>query len=258
MAKVKTVFKNFKKILSLGFSLAKTQFKLRNEGSYLGVFWYLLDPLAMFFIIILLGGVITRTDIENYPIYLLLGLIMFNFFRQATTNAVGSIVSNAGYIKAMKISSESFVVSTALMSLFSHFFEIVILLGFIIFFKIPISGLLLYPVIFFLFFLFSIGFSFLLATLGAYVNDLTNVWSVFINLLWFLTPIFYFIPPGDLTMINKLNPIFYFITSAREAVVYNRVPSPELFLILFLLGLGTLAGGLFIFNKFKRRFSEVI
>lgn len=247
-----------KKTLRLSFSLAKTQFKLRNEGSYLGVFWYLLDPLAMFSIILILGGVITKTDIKNYPIYLLLGLIMFNFFRQMTINSTNSIVANTHFIKSMKISSESFVVSVAIQSFFSHIFELAILLFFMIFFKVPLIGFFFYPAIFLFLFLFSIGASFILATLGVYINDINNVWSVFINLLWFSTPIFYVISVGGATFINKLNPMFYFVNIAREIVIGNADFSAGQFIGTAFLSTAFFLAGLIVFEKCKNNFAELI
>lgn len=248
----------FKKTLRLSYSLAKTQFKLRNEGSYIGVFWYLLDPLAMFLIILILGKVITRTDIQYYPLYLLLGLIMFNFFRQTTINSVNAITSNSGYLKSMKISSEAFVVSASLQSAFSHFFELTILICFIIFFKVPLAGIIFYPFIFFFLFLFSLGFSFILATLGVYVNDLGNVWTVIINLLWFSTPIFYIISPGEINMINKLNPMFYLVLIARDLIIYGRIPPLNSIWFVAISSAVFLLTGTFIFEKFKKKFAQLI
>jgi len=279
-----------KKTLSLSFSLAKTQFKLRNEGSYLGIFWYLLDPLAMFLIIFLLSGVLANTDdIKNYPIYLLLGLIMFNFFRQTTINSTNSIVTNAAFIKSMRISSESFVVSSAILSFFSHLFELVILLFFMIFFKISLIGFFLYPTVFlflflfslvllffmiffkisligfflyptvFLFlFLFSLGASFILASIGVYVNDINNVWSVLINLLWFSTPIFYVISFGSASVINKLNPLFYFVNIAREMVISGSILSIGQVVLTAVLSSVFFLSGLFIFEKSKTKFAELL
>lgn len=247
-----------KKTLRLSFSLAKTQFKLRNEGSYLGIFWYLLDPLAMFSIILILGGVLAKTDIENYPVYLLLGLMMFNFFRQTTINSTNSIVANSAFIKSMKISSEAFVISVAMQSFFSHLFELVILLFFMIFFKIPLIGFFLYPAVFLFLFLFSIGVSFILATLGVYINDINNVWSVFINLLWFSTPIFYVISAGGATIINKVNPMFYFVNMARELVIGSSIFSISLLVETVVLSVGFFLAGLIIFEKFKAKFAELI
>ena len=248
-----------KKTLSLSFSLAKTQFKLRNEGSYIGIFWYLLDPLAMFLIIFLLSGVLANTDdIKNYPIYLLLGLIMFNFFRQTTINSTNSIVTNAAFIKSMRISSESFVVSSAILSFFSHLFELVILLFFMIFFKISLIGFFLYPTVFLFLFLFSLGASFILASIGVYVNDINNVWSVLINLLWFSTPIFYVISFGSASVINKLNPLFYFVNIAREMVISGSILSIGQVVLTAVLSSVFFLSGLFIFEKSKTKFAELL
>lgn len=249
---------NLGHILGLSLSLAKAQFKLKNEGSYLGIFWFLLDPLAMFIIIIMIGGIFGIKTIEFYPVYLLLGLIMFNFFRQATISSSFSITSNSSFIKSMKISYEPFVISGVLTAVFSHLFEVIILIIFILYFKISILGLLFYPFILFFFILFILGFSFILATIGTYVFDLANVWNVIANLLWFSTPIFYVVSKDNMPFLNKLNPLYYFISVAREVVVYNRVPSLNLVILLVFLGFIFLFLGLFIFERYKRKFAEVI
>lgn len=247
-----------KKTLALSFSLAKTQFKLRNEGSYLGIFWYLLDPLAMFLIILALGGALGSNNTENFPVYLLLGLVMFNFFRQTTINSTNSIVANAGFIKSMKISSESFVISSAMQSFFSHLFELAILLAFMVFFKISLIGLFWYPLIFLFLFLFSIGVSFFLASAGVYVNDLNNVWSVFVNLLWFSTPIFYVIAEGSEAIINKLNPMFYFVNLARELMLSNSFFSMDIFFGIAVFSIAFFLAGIIFFEKFKKKFAELL
>jgi ABC-type polysaccharide/polyol phosphate export permease len=106
--------------------------------------------------------------------------------------------------------------------------------------------------------MFILGFSFILSTLGVYMNDLNNVWAVFVNLLWFATPIFYLIPSGNIAIINKINPIFYFIDAGRSIVVYHKVPSFNVLLIIFLLGTVFLSAGLLIFEKYKNKFAELI
>lgn len=253
-----SLIREIKKILSLSLSLAKTQFKLRNEGSYLGIFWYLLDPLAMFLIILGLSGVLANNNVKNFPVYLLLGLIMFNFFRQTTISSTNAIAANAGFIKSMKISSESFVVSSAMQSFFSHLFELAVLLAFMIFFKMPLIGFFWYPLIFLFLFLFSTGVSFFLASAGVYVNDLNNVWSVFVNLLWFSTPIFYVITAGSETIINKLNPMFYFVNTARDLMLSNSAFPTGNFFGIVLLSVVFFLAGIIFFEKFKKKFAELL
>lgn len=242
----------------LSFSLAKAEFKLRNEGSYLGILWYLLDPLTMFLIILFLGEAITRTDIQNYPTYLLLGLIMFNFFRQSTSSAAETMTRNSGFIKSIKISYESLVFSPIIQFVFSHFFEIILFILIALTLNMLNIGILFYPIIFIFLIIFSLGISFILATIGAYVTDLGNVWRVLMNLLWFATPVFYIIPEGKISFLNKINPMYYFLEIGREIVVYNRLPSLNIMLFIIFLSFVSFLIGIILFNKYKHKFAELV
>ena len=245
-----------KSILGLSLSLAKVKFKLRNEGSYLGVFWYLLSPLAMFLILLSLRGLTNKNPIEYYPIYLLLGLIVFNLFRYATTISTNAIRVNAGLIKSLKINLEPFVISGIMQAVFSHIFEVIILVLFLFYFKVSLLCILFYPVVLFFLIIFIIGVSFILSTIGTYINDIENVWNIFLNLLWFSTPIFY--STSKDIFINKINPMYYFILGAREIIIYNKLPDFKIFLIMAVFSFGFLAVGLFVFEKYKKSFAEFI
>ena len=82
-----------KQVLSTSLALAKANFKLKNEGNYLGILWYLLEPLLMFFIFLAVRRIL-GADIPYYPMYLFLGLVIFNFFRKTTTDATRTIINN--------------------------------------------------------------------------------------------------------------------------------------------------------------------
>ncbi|MFH1995648.1 MAG: hypothetical protein ABIJ27_01470, partial [Candidatus Omnitrophota bacterium] len=115
------------KVLRLSFHLAITNFKLKNEGSFLGICWYLLEPLLMFLVILLVRSAIIESAISHYPIYLLIGLIIFNFFRKTTASSLSAISGNIGILKSMKIATESFVIADVVQALISHVFEMLIL-----------------------------------------------------------------------------------------------------------------------------------
>jgi len=257
---------DFKKItaklnstVSLAFSLAKANFKLRNEGSYLGLLWYLLEPLCFFGIILLIGGVINQHSAKYYPLYLLLGLIMFNFFINTTSLALKSISSNAGLVKSMKLDHESFVMSSVFQFVFSHTLEMIIFLAFMVYFKANFWLIIFYVPIFFLFLLFVLGVGFMLATIGIYISDFSNIWSVFCRLLWFLTPIFYVMPPSSLFQkISYFNPMFHFINIAREIIIYANAPGLFTLLLMVFFSFLTLLLGVLIFKKFKIKFAELV
>jgi ABC-2 type transport system permease protein len=256
---IKTYFKNLKTVLGLSFSLAKANFKLRNEGSYLGILWYLLEPLCFFLIILLIGGAINQNPVEHYPLYLFLGLIMFNFFANTTSVALKSISSNGGLIKSIKVNYESFVVSGVFQFVFSHAVEMFIFFLFMIFFKVNFLLIVFYIPIFFLFLLFVLGISFALATIEVYISDLSNIWSVACRLLWFLTPIFYVMPSNNLFQkISYINPMFHFINISREIIIYGTFPNFYTLLLMIFFSVLSLVLGIIIFRKYKSKFAQVL
>ncbi len=256
---LKRLSNRFKKIFELSLQLAKTNFKLRNEGSYLGILWYLLEPLLLFLILIFISSSFVMKGGPNYPIYLLIGLITFNFFRKATVQSASSISGNSEFIKNIKIPHESLVISRVIEGIFSHFFEIILLIFFMFFYKISFAGLIFYPLILAFLILFILGISFILSTLSVYVNDLNNVWNVLTTLLWFVTPIFYFVEEGSrLYMINLFNPMFYFITIMREVLIYQKVPELWMILVAVNFSLLILIIGFLVFGKYRNKFAEML
>ena len=249
----------FKRTFKIALALAKTNFSLRIEGSYLGIIWYLLNPLALFLIIILIKNNITNDfSIKNYEIYLLLGIISFNFFKQTLANSITSISNNINYLKSINnISPETLVISDLITSLMSHFFDLVLIVIFMLLYNIPLIGLLLYPLILFFFIIMLLGFSFIFATLGVYVKDYNNVWSIITQLLFFLSPIFYTITEKDyLYYFNLLNPLFYFLTIIRSLLIDFSLPSASIVITFITTSLLSFIFGLFIFNKYKKKFAE--
>lgn len=248
-----------KQALRLSLTLAKAEFKLRNEGSYLGIFWYLLNPLLMFTLLLLVFSDRIGQNIPHYPLYLLFGIIMFSFFRRTTIDSVGVINTYSSIIKSINFPLEALPISIILKSLFSHFFEIIVSFIFMLFFRVSIVGIIFYPLILFFFCLFITGISLTLSALTVYFVDLKNVWVFVSNLLWFATPIFYTIGGQTrLFVFNLFNPMYYFITIARETIIYSK--TPELWMILGMIGYSFLAVmvGFIVFNKLKKKFAELI
>lgn len=257
---MKKSWNKLKSSLGLSFQLAKAGFKLRNEGSYLGILWYLLNPLLLFILLLLVFSDRLGSGIQNYPLYLLLGIIIFNFFQNATTESTKTIIRDYSWIiKSINFPRESLIGSIVLKTFFSHLFEIILFIIFLLFFKGFLAGLLFYPVILIFLCIFIFGASLILSSLTVYFVDLENIWFFLSRLIWLGTPIFYAIGGQTrLFYVNLLNPLYYFITIAREIIVYSRVP--ELWMIFMAIGYSLLflLIGLLIFNKLKIKFAEMI
>lgn len=251
---------NFKKSFELSWFLAVAGFKTKNEGSYLGIFWYLLAPLLLFLIMLFVkGAAFSQTSIKFYPIYLLFGVIVSNLFSNVIGASINAMSGNAGFIKSMKIDYEPLILSNILQNVFSHMFEVAVIIGFMVFYKISLLGLVYYFIILLFFLVFLAGASFLFATIGAYISDFSNVWRFASQLIFFITPTFYAISPGDPHyFVNLFNPLFYFLTIFRDVVVYEKMPQLWMILAAISIAFGFLAVGLFVFKKFKNKFAELV
>jgi ABC-type polysaccharide/polyol phosphate export permease len=248
-----------KRFFGLSLALAKAGFKLRNEGSYLGILWYLLNPLLLFLLLFLVFNDRLGNEIPFYPLYLLLGIIMFNFFQDVSSESAKVIISYGGLIKSINFDKKALVCSILFKKIFAHVFEIFLFAVLLFVIKGNVAGLLFYPLIFIIFALFSFGICLLLSAWVVYFTDLDNIWMFFVRLLWLATPIFYSIGgQAKLFVLNLFNPIYFFITLAREILIYNK--APELWLIFgaIFYTLSSLFLGIYIFNKLKDKFAEMI
>jgi len=248
-----------RRILGTSYSLGVSHFKLRNEGSYLGIFWYLLNPILMFILLLAIFSKSLGSEIENYPLYLLLGIIMFNFFQAVTAESTRVIRRDRGILRSIKFPQESLIGSTVLVAIFSHIFEMMILVVFLLVFKLPITGLLFYPLILVLFSLFSLGVSLVLSSIAVYIVDLDNLWMFGTKLLWFATPLFYEVKsPQPLYYLNLFNPLYYFITLSRYIVVNTELPPLWIIIGTLDFTLFSLMFGLVVFRSKSKKVAELI
>jgi ABC-type polysaccharide/polyol phosphate export permease len=199
----------FKRFFSLSISLAKAEFILRNEGSYLGILWYLLNPLLTFGLLFLIFNDRLGNNIPYYSPYLFLGLIMFNFFQSATIESTSSIEDNKWIIKSINFPKESLIFAIVIKTFFSHIFEIILFLIFVLATGIPLIGILYYFIVLIFFCFFIFGACLILSSLTVYFVDLGNIWNFGSRLIWLGTPIFYAIAgQTKLFYLNLFNLIF--------------------------------------------------
>ena len=247
-------------LFGLSFQLAKAEFKLKNEGSYLGILWYLLNPLLTFALLFLIFSNRLGTTIPLYPLYLLLGIVMFNLFQSTTLESTKAILhEHSRLIKSINFKRESLIISIALKNLFSHFFEVLLFLCLLILLGNGFIWIVWYIPILFFFMLFIISASLFLSSLTVFFVDLDNVWNFAVRLIWFGTPLFYTIDSQTwLSNLNALNPLYYFISMTRDIVIYHI--TPDLSLIWGVLGfsLASILLGLLVFKKLNRKIAELV
>lgn len=234
-----------RKTWRISISLALAGFKVKNERSYLGVLWYLLDPIVLFITLLFIRGVFSNTDFELYPLYLLTGLITFNFFRKATSDSSNALLSNNSYLTSVNFPKFSLVLAGIFNTLIAHLFELVLLIVAMVYFNIPIWHILLYIPFLIIYFVFVTGIAQVLSISSVYINDLKNVWSIFTRLLWFATPIFYI--AAQTNFLSVYNPLAYFIQSARSILIEGDLFTKD-FGVTFLLAVVSITIGTLIFR----------
>jgi ABC-type polysaccharide/polyol phosphate export permease len=246
--------------LELSFQLAKAEFKLRNEGSYLGILWYILNPVLTFTLLFLIFSDRLGGEIPHYAPYLLLGILIFNFFQSSTIESAKSLTrDNHHLIKSIHFPKEALVLSIIIKNLISHCIEILIFFGVLVFLHLELLPILYYIPLLFFISLFTLGVSFFLATLSVFFADMDNIWSFMVRLLWFGTPIFYSIADQiRLFYLNLFNPLYYFIATARDLILYQDTPATWLMVGVVGWGLASFIIGLLIFKLSNKKIAELL
>ena len=237
--------------------LVKRDFKVRYRGSSLGMLWSVLNPLINMIVLSIVFSQVFQV-VDNYKMYLLSGLVVFNFFSEATNLAVSAIVSNFGLITKVYFPRIILPLSKVLSSMINFSLSIV---AFFILNKIIGNGhiwwgyFLIIYMLFFLF-LFTSGISFIIATLQVFMRDTQHLYSILILIWNYATPIFYpidIIPKAFLPFF-KANPMYIFVDFFRQITLYSKVPDFQGFILCALWGIGLFCIGSYVFVKSQNKF----
>ena len=212
--------------------LVKTDFKLRYQGSTLGYIWSLLRPLLLFTTLYFIFGKFLKVGkgIPDYPQYLLLGILLWNYFTEVTAGSVAAIVGKGDLIR--KINFPKYVIILA--GSFSAFINL--LLNFVVFGVFMFFGhialtwqaLLILPLVLELF-IISLGVAFCLSALFVRFRDVTYIWEVILQMAFYATPILYklSIIPHRYAKILILSPLAQIIQDARWALIKPARPATD-------------------------------
>ena len=205
--------------------LVVTDFKLRYQGSSIGYAWTLLRPLLLFVILYIVFDKFLKlgTGVPHYPVYLLLGLTMWNFFGDMTTQGLVSIVARGDILRKMNIPRWIIVISATIAVLINLGFNLVVLALFMVIGRVSISWEIVFLPLFFLeTYVLAVGFSFFLAAAFVRYRDVRYMWEVSMQALFYLTPIIYplsRISNPTLQKILLLNPLAQAVQDARYVTV---------------------------------------
>lgn len=247
-------FLNFKGLL---YELVARDIKVRYRRSILGLLWTVLNPLMMMVVMTVVFSKMFKSNISNFPVYLLIGNIVFTLNSDSTSQAMMSVVSNAGLIKKVYIPKYLFPVSKVMSCLVNFGFSYIALLIVILATRSPfhITILLSFLPLFYLL-LFSVGLSLILAAVTVYFRDIAHLYSVLILVWMYLTPIFYPIEmlPDKIRWILVWNPMYQYIRYFRLIIMDGVIPGWRANLFCLGIGAAVLIIGTAIFHKLQKNF----
>ena len=247
------------KTRSILFNFAVTVLKVRYRNSILGVLWSVIEPLLMLSVLFFVFSTMFKFDIPNFPIYLLLGIIVYNCFKNATTFALSSLSNRSALITQIYFPRSIPGLSAGITSAIMLVCELAVLGIFMASFQfIPPITILLLPLVLALELLLVFGIALPLSVLNVKFKDTEFLWGVVVSAGFFLTPIFYQFDmlPETIRNVLQFSPMVQIVTMAHHVVLYGTLPSVN----TILYAVGSISAitviGYLIFRKYQARIAE--
>lgn len=253
--------------------LVVTDFKLRYQGSVLGYLWSLLKPLMLFTILYIVFVKFLRFDrgsgIEHFSVYLLLGVVMWTFFTEATSQGMSAIVARGDLIRKVNFPKYIIVISGTISALINLILNLAVVSVFIVLNGVDIrASVLLFPLDILELYIFALAIAFLLSALYVKYRDISHIWEVFLQGAFYATPILYSVSMVTTQSVTAgkillLNPVAQVIQDARFNLITHTaettnhlIHSKLIVLIPYVIVLLFITFSAWYFRKSQKYFAE--
>ena len=206
--------------------LVVTDYKLRYQGSILGYLWSLLKPLMLFGVLFIVFSYVIPLGkgVPHFPVYLLLGIVVWTFFTEATSMGLNAIVGRGDLIRKVKISKATIVLSAVISAGVNFTFNLIVVAVFMVVNQVDVNWPLIWLVPFLLIelLMLALGLAFLLAALYVKFRDLGPIWEVLLQMLFYATPIIYplsLVTAHQLAVLISLSPLAQIIQDLRYILI---------------------------------------
>lgn len=260
---LRTLYNNRYMIKSFAFA----DLKKRYTGSFGGIIWSVVHPLAMiftyYFIFSYVFGMKVRADYgtQSYALWLIGGLIPWFFFSETVSRSTGALQENQALVTKTLFPSEIIPICLLLSSTINHLIGLAILFVFAVVISGGITTMSAFVFIyFFLMALMVLGFSWALSSLNVFIRDVGQLVGIALNLWFYYTPIFYPISviPEKYRLILKLNPMYHVVEGYRNSLIVGRYPEPYHLAYLAICSITIFGLGGLLYKRLKPAFADVL
>ena len=237
--------------------LVKRDFKSRYDRSVLGMFWCVLQPTLTMGLLYTVFSLFFKSAIPNFPLYLISGIVFYQFFTETTSSAMRSVQDNAALIAKVKIPLWTYPVTRAVSSLVNFTFALIPLFAVVVLTRVPLRAtLLLLPYSTACMLLFALGIGLILSALAVFFHDIAFLWGFVCMLCMYGTPVFY---PEEVLMKGHhwmvyCNPLYHMIHFSRLALNGKLPPATE-FAACAVFAVFSITAGVLVFRALKNKFA---
>ena len=254
---MRTLLLKFKKNQFLFEELVKRDFKQKYKRTVLGMVWSILNPLLTLLVMRLVFTQFFGRNKEFYTTYLFAGNLLFNYYREATSGGMNSLIANASIFTKVNVPKYLFLLSKNVSAIINFALTLVVFFIFA-----AVDGItfhwkfltLIYPIL--MLTLFNIGIGMILSALFVFFRDIQYIYDLFTLLLMYMSAVFYYVDtyPPNMQKLFLLNPVYCTIRYFRLVVIDNVFPSPVLHVLMLMYGLAALGIGALIYKTQNQKF----
>jgi lipopolysaccharide transport system permease protein len=235
--------------------------KLRYRGSVLGVLWTLLNPLAELLVLLFVFSKVLRVNVPNFPAYLFTGLIVYGWFQVSANFATAAIVGNRELVRRPNVPVAILPIVTVASNLVHFVLSLPILAGLLLLTDVPIRmTVLALPILVAIEFVFILGCAYPISVIHVWFRDTQHVLRVALQLLFYLTPVFYEASsaPGAMKWVYRINPMAHMVDAYRAVLLRGELPNAGSLLYLTVLSGVMLVAGLAWFRRASHVFADEV
>ncbi len=256
-------FREVRKYWKFAVYAAKSDLQEEVANSYLNWLWWILEPTSSMLIFVLIFGVVFQTDEMYFPIFVFIGITAWDYFSRCILSSVDLIRNNQHIISRVYIPKYILLIQRMLVLAFKMLICWGIVAVMLFVYKVPVGINLIYMIpnlIVFFFFCFACSLYFV--HFGVYVTDLSRLIAIVLNLMFYMTGIFYNIqksfPEPYGYLLQRANPVAHLIFCMRKSLIYNEVPSRIMLGVWFVISILLAVGGIRLINKNENNYVKMI